>query len=171
MLACDGHDWFRGCLASASRAFASPKLEAIDACLKACTNLIAGMGSTGETKMRVTVLAAPVSLIAGNAFAASCKVEAANKKLAGAAMTSFMKKCEADAKAACDKSATDKKLSGAAKASHIKKCVNGAVGTLGRFSHPAFKNRYGVRMCRSLSGRSREKFRNGKRGNSINFHQ
>ena len=32
----------------------------------------------------------------------------------------------ADAKAMCEKSAADKKLAGAAKDSHIKKCVNDA---------------------------------------------
>jgi hypothetical protein len=58
----------------------------------------------------------------------SAKVEAGSKKLVGAAMTSFMKKCEADATVACDKSATEKKLSGAAKTSFTKKCVSDAVG-------------------------------------------
>ena len=44
-------------------------------------------------------------------------------------MTSFMKKCETDAAAACDKSAAEKKLSGAAKTSFTKKCVSDAVGS------------------------------------------
>jgi hypothetical protein len=79
--------------------------------------------------MKSIVLAAVLSLAASGAYAASCKVEAANKKLAGAAMTSFMTKCENDAKAACDKSAADKKLSGAAKDSFTKKCVSDAVGS------------------------------------------
>ena len=39
-----------------------------------------------------------------------------------------MTKCGKDAQAMCDKSAADKKLAGAAKESHIKKCVNDAVG-------------------------------------------
>jgi hypothetical protein len=72
----------------------------------------------------------------GPAFAASdCATQATEKKLAGAAKTSFLKKCERDAgsaaaasapnpvAAACAKSAADKKLAGAAKASHIKKCT------------------------------------------------
>ena len=42
------------------------------------------------------------------AYADSCKVDATNKKLAGAAMTRFMKKCETDAKATRDKSAAEK---------------------------------------------------------------
>ena len=51
------------------------------------------------------------------------------KKLAGAAKTSFMKKCESDAQIACDKQAADKKLSGAAKDSFTKKCVTDTTGT------------------------------------------
>ena len=39
-----------------------------------------------------------------------------------------MTKCEKDAQAACDQSAADKKLAGAAKTSHIKKCMTDAVG-------------------------------------------
>ena len=44
---------------------------------------------------------------------ASCKVQVSEKKLAGAAMNSFMKKCETDAQKACDASAAEKKLAGA----------------------------------------------------------
>jgi hypothetical protein len=44
-------------------------------------------------------------------------------------MTSFMKKCETDATAACDKAAAEKKLAGAAKTSFTKKCVSDAVGS------------------------------------------
>jgi hypothetical protein len=50
------------------------------------------------------------------------------KKLAGAARTSFMKKCQADALTACTASASDKKLAGAAKASFLKKCQADVVG-------------------------------------------
>jgi hypothetical protein len=60
---------------------------------------------------------------------ATCKATAAEKKLAGAALNSFMKKCEKDAMEACTKAATDKKLAGAAKASNVKKCTSDAVGT------------------------------------------
>lgn len=59
---------------------------------------------------------------------ATCKAQAEQKKLAGAALKSFMTKCEKDASAACGKSAADKKLAGAAKTSHVKKCVSDAVG-------------------------------------------
>jgi hypothetical protein len=58
----------------------------------------------------------------------SCKDRAAEKKLAGAALTRFMKKCESDATASCDKAAADKKLSGAAKTSFTTKCVKDASG-------------------------------------------
>jgi hypothetical protein len=63
------------------------------------------------------------------AQAPSCKAQAAEKKLAGAALNSFMKKCETDAQKACDTSAADRKLAGAAKASFTKKCVTDAVGS------------------------------------------
>ena len=68
------------------------------------------------------------SLAVTGAFAESCKDTAAGKKLAGAALTSFMKKCEKDSATACDTQASDKKLSGAAKTSFTKKCVKDATG-------------------------------------------
>jgi hypothetical protein len=73
----------------------------------------------------MTVVAVP-SLV--HAEGTSCTATVGDKKLAGAAKTSFMKKCETDAKASCDATAADKKLSGAAKASFTKKCVSDAVG-------------------------------------------
>lgn len=77
-----------------------------------------------------------LSFAARAADAASCETQATEKKLAGAAKTSFLKKCNADAKAgtsaeaasepaaktACDSQAADKKLSGAARTSFLKKC-------------------------------------------------
>ena len=59
----------------------------------------------------------------------TCKAQAADKKLAGAALNSFMKKCQTDASSACDADSKTKKLAGAAKSSHMKKCVDDAVGT------------------------------------------
>ncbi len=66
----------------------------------------------------------------------SCADRAADKKLAGAAKTSFMKKCEKDALAAapkapsaseaCAAKAAEKKLAGAAKNSFVKKCEKDA---------------------------------------------
>jgi len=40
-----------------------------------------------------------------------------------------MKKCQTDATASCNTAAADKKLAGAAKSSFTKKCVADAVGT------------------------------------------
>jgi hypothetical protein len=40
-----------------------------------------------------------------------------------------LKKCESDAKATCDAAAADKKLAGAAKTSFTNKCVQDAVGS------------------------------------------
>ncbi|KAB2936953.1 hypothetical protein [Hyphomicrobium sp.] len=74
-------------------------------------------------------VAAGMLATAAHAQQVTCKAQAAEKKLAGAAQKSFMTKCEKDAKAACDKSAADKKLAGAAKASHLKKCMSDAVGS------------------------------------------
>jgi hypothetical protein len=65
----------------------------------------------------------------GPALADSCKDRATAKKLAGAALTSFMTKCQKDAKTSCDAAAQTKKLSGAAKTSFTNKCVRDAVGT------------------------------------------
>ena len=63
------------------------------------------------------------------AFAdASCASQSADKKLAGAAKTSFMKKCTNDATTACNSAAADKKLAGAAKTSFTKKCLSDRVG-------------------------------------------
>jgi hypothetical protein len=59
----------------------------------------------------------------------TCKAQAVEKKLAGAAMTSFIKRCEKDAAASCDSAAKQKKLSGAASTSFTKKCVKDAVGS------------------------------------------
>lgn len=79
-------------------------------------------------KLALTLL---LCAFAGSAVAqtATCHSQAMDKKLAGAAMTSFMKKCEKDAAATCNTQAMDKKLAGAAKASFTKKCVNDAVGS------------------------------------------
>ncbi|MBC7941806.1 MAG: hypothetical protein H7Z19_18965 [Chitinophagaceae bacterium] len=81
----------------------------------------------------VTACLMSLTLLAGQAFAANaeCEAKATEKKLSGAAKTSFVKKCETDASAspaaaaspACEKSAADKKLAGAAKNSHIRKCM------------------------------------------------
>ena len=60
-----------------------------------------------------------------------CQSQAAEKKLSGAAKTSFLAKCEKNAAAStaskstdeCEKKAGEKKLAGAARASFVKKCA------------------------------------------------
>ncbi len=76
-----------------------------------------------------------IAMTAGLAFCSSaafadptCQEKATAKNLAGAALTSFMTKCQKDAAASCQKTSADKKLSGAAKNSFETKCVNDAVG-------------------------------------------
>jgi long-subunit fatty acid transport protein len=82
-----------------------------------------------------TVLALTVACLSTSAFAAgTCEAQAAEKKLAGAAKSSFVKKCDKDAMAAnpaaaaCEKTSAEKKLAGAAKSSYMKKCVADAGG-------------------------------------------
>ncbi len=67
--------------------------------------------------------------------ASTCEAQAAEKKLAGAAKASFIKKCErdagaassaSDAQASCEKTAAEKKLAGAAKNSFVNKCMRDA---------------------------------------------
>ena len=97
-------------------------------------------------KTLITAALLSLGLMAGTAHAsgaeAKCEAQAAEKKLAGAAKNSFMKKCVADAGGApvataapakapdsaevCEKSAADKKLAGAAKNAHVKKCMEDA---------------------------------------------
>jgi hypothetical protein len=80
--------------------------------------------------MKTLVLVAAISLVfASSATAQSCKTDSDTKKLAGAARTSHMKKCEGDAKAKCEADSNAKKLAGAARTSHMTKCVKDAVGT------------------------------------------
>ncbi len=82
--------------------------------------------------MKKTLLSVAVTacaLFASHAFAANadCEAKATEKKLAGAAKTSFMKKCEKDAgPSACEAKAAEKKLAGAAKNSFVKKCTSDA---------------------------------------------
>ena len=90
-----------------------------------------------EIKMKKLFSVVILSLFAANmAFAdAACDAKATEKKLAGAAKTNFLKKCEKDAAAAapaaansCAAQATEKKLAGAAKNSFMTKCEKDAGG-------------------------------------------
>ncbi|MDP3082528.1 MAG: hypothetical protein Q8N44_02380 [Rubrivivax sp.] len=86
-------------------------------------------------KRLTAVLLLTAAAFAPSAFAATatCDAQASEKKLAGAAKTSFLKKCETDAAAAdpakvCEAQAAEKKLAGAAKNSFVKKCTTDAGG-------------------------------------------
>lgn len=73
---------------------------------------------------RLLLAALITSLAVGSAFAQSCAVKAVGKDgrpLAGAAKTSFMKKCCEDGAMSKD----GKPLSGAAKTSYVTKCEKG----------------------------------------------
>jgi hypothetical protein len=80
--------------------------------------------------MKKILIAALLGMFSANmAFAAdaSCEAKAADKKLAGAAKSSFIKKCIKDSGvSSCDAQAADKKLHGAAKNSFVKKCEKDA---------------------------------------------
>ncbi len=81
--------------------------------------------------MKRLILAALVSSFAASAYAQgpTCKAQADDQKLAGAARKSFMDKCERDANKSCGIAAAEKKLKGAAKTSFTKKCVTDSLGT------------------------------------------
>ena len=79
-------------------------------------------------RLTLTLIAAALLSLQAHAAEPTCTAAAAEKKLAGAAKNSFMKKCEADAQAKCEAAAAEKKLAGAAKTSNVKKCVGEAVG-------------------------------------------
>ncbi len=79
--------------------------------------------------MRSVILTIVLAVFSAQASAATCVAQAKDKKLAGAAEKSFMKKCESDAKATCEASAKGKQLAGAAQTSYVKKCVADAMGS------------------------------------------
>ena len=83
-----------------------------------------------KSALKTLIATAALGLLATavQAQGPTCNAAAAEKKLAGAAKNSFMKKCQADAAAApgnaeCAARAKEKKLAGAAKNSFMKKCV------------------------------------------------
>jgi uncharacterized membrane protein len=84
-----------------------------------------------EMTMKVLVTALVLTLVSSASMAAetSCAAQATEKKIYGAAKTSFMTKCEREMKASCDSQASEKKLHGAAKTSFTNKCVKDSVGT------------------------------------------
>jgi len=85
--------------------------------------------------MRVFMTLTAIGLFAISASSGAadsgCEAKAADKHLSGAAKTSFVQKCEKDAKsgsaqATCEAKAAEKRLYGAAKDSFVKKCVTDA---------------------------------------------
>ncbi len=81
-----------------------------------------------KTLHLMAVMALTVTALSAHAQGQSCYSAAAEKKLAGAAKNSFVKKCEKDAAAVCESAAAEKKLAGAAKNSFTRKCLKDAVG-------------------------------------------
>jgi hypothetical protein len=80
--------------------------------------------------MKKTILvAALLATFTTAALAETCVANADAKKLAGAARTSFLGKCERDATTACEAQSAGKNLHGAAKTSFEGKCVKDAVGS------------------------------------------
>ena len=77
--------------------------------------------------MKPLLLAIVVGMLSTSAYA-TCTSDATAKKLAGAAQTSFMTKCQNDVKARCEQAATDNHLSGAARTSNVGKCTKDSVG-------------------------------------------
>ena len=76
--------------------------------------------------MKALIAAVALACFATSAAAQStCAVTAQEKKLAGAAKSSYMKKCANDT---CEAAANEKKLAGAARNSFLKKCVADTVG-------------------------------------------
>jgi hypothetical protein len=82
--------------------------------------------SEGKYVKQITVAILTSLFIFGAARAEDCKAKAVGsdgKPLAGAALTSFLKKCRHDACEAKAVSKEGKPLSGAAKSSFMKKCA------------------------------------------------
>lgn len=79
-------------------------------------------------KKLISLLVLALTVSSAVYAADDCAARATEKKLAGAAKNSFMKKCTADAakdagNSACEAKAKEKKLAGAAKNSFLKKCI------------------------------------------------
>ena len=86
-----------------------------------CQLVLVGLASIFMAQGAAAQTAAP-------APAPTCASVAQEKKLFGAAKTSFLTKCEREATERCELAATERKLFGAAKNSNVKKCVKDSVG-------------------------------------------
>jgi hypothetical protein len=80
--------------------------------------------------MRYLLLIAVAVGLAGAVHAqdVSCRAAAAEKKLAGAALTNFMNECVVNATKVCRVTAAANKLSGGAKTKFTVRCVRNKVG-------------------------------------------
>lgn len=79
-------------------------------------------------KLLITVIATLIMAPAAMAADATCNAAAKEKNLHGAALNSFVTKCEKDAKTKCDADAKAKNLHGAAEKSFTTKCIKDASG-------------------------------------------
>jgi hypothetical protein len=97
------------------------------------------------------------SMFLANLALADCASQAAEKKLAGAAKSSFMQKCEREAKGgtheACEAKAMEKKLAGAAKSSFMQKCEKDAMAAA-----PAAPNCEAMAVEKKLAGAAKTNF-------------
>jgi hypothetical protein len=79
-------------------------------------------------RLIVPLIASLLMSSAAMAADATCNATAKEKNLHGAALNSFITKCEKDAKVKCDADAKAKNLHGAAETSFTKKCIKDASG-------------------------------------------
>ena len=79
-------------------------------------------------RLLIPVIVSLLMSSAAMAADASCNAMAKEKNLHGAALNSFVTKCEKDAKSKCDADAKAKNLHGAAEKSFTTKCVKDASG-------------------------------------------
>jgi hypothetical protein len=114
---------------------------------KAHASIVAGnpLPAFKELPMKNLMIVLALSLTAfasvAQAADATCDSQAADKKLAGAAKTSFLRKCNKDAGVAtCDSQAADKKLAGAAKTSFVTKCNKDMGGATAAAAKPSAKD-------------------------------
>ncbi len=82
-----------------------------------------------NTIRTAVLVVAAAGLFAGGALAAgSCRSQTDAKNLHGAAQTTFLTKCEKDARSKCNSDAKAKGLHGAAETSFTTRCVKDATG-------------------------------------------
>ena len=80
--------------------------------------------------MRYVAAAVVLSLMstAVPAQQATCKLQAVEKKLTGAPLTTFMQKCQDDVQKTCEQQASERRLEEPAKTLFLNNCVKAFVG-------------------------------------------